>query len=56
MYCATRWEFTRFTAVDRARLDFDPITIRIVANGSATAMASSALTWDAGDDDLPGAY
>lgn len=53
-YCANRYEFTRFTAIDRARLDFDPITIRITANGSTLAMATPALIWDAGNDDVPG--
>jgi hypothetical protein len=54
MWCAARYEFVRFTAIDRARLDFDPITVRITANGSATAMATPALTWDPGNDDVPG--
>lgn len=54
MYCGARYEFVRFTAIDRARLDFDPITVRITANGSATAMATPALSWDPGNDDVPG--
>ena len=54
MWCAARYEFVRFTAIDRARLDFDPITVRITANGSATAMATPALSWDPGNDDVPG--
>ncbi|MBA3452877.1 MAG: hypothetical protein H0T42_07290 [Deltaproteobacteria bacterium] len=56
MWCAARYEYVRFTAIDRARLDFDPITVRITANGSALAMASPALSWDPGNDDLPGPY
>jgi len=55
VYCGARWEFLRFTALDRARLDFDPITVRITANGSTAAMATPALIWDAGNDDVPGA-
>ncbi len=54
MYCAARYEFVRFTAIDRARLDFDPITVRITADGTATAMATPALSWDPGNDDVPG--
>ncbi len=54
VYCGGRYEFIRFTAIDRARLDFDPITIRITAHGSTTAMATPALIWDAGNDDVPG--
>lgn len=56
MWCAARYEFVRFTAIDRARLDFDPITVRITANGSAVALATPALSWDPGNDDLPGPY
>ena len=55
VYCGARYEFIRFTALDRARLDFDPITVRITANGSTAAMATPALIWDAGNDDVPGA-
>lgn len=54
MYCAARYEFVRFTAIDRARLEFDPITVRITANGAATEMATPALSWDPGNDDVPG--
>jgi len=54
VYCGARYEFYRFTALDRARLEFDPITIRITANGSTTALATPALIWDAGNDDVPG--
>ncbi len=53
-YCGTRNEFVRFTALDRARLDFDPITVKITANGTVTAMPSPALSWDPGNDDVPG--
>lgn len=53
-YCAGRHELVRFTAIDRARLDFDPITVRITANGSVASMPSPALTWDPGNDDVPG--
>ncbi len=54
LWCAARYEFVRFTAIDRARLEFDPITVRVTANGSATAMATPALSWDPGNDDVPG--
>lgn len=55
VYCGARYEYIRYTAIDRARLDFDPISIRITANGNAAAsMATPALTWDAGNDDVPG--
>lgn len=52
--CLTRNEFTAFEALDRAAIDFDPITVRLTANGAATAMESPALVWDAGNDDAPG--
>jgi len=53
-YCRVTNEYVRFTAIDRARLDFDPITVRITANAGSTAMATPALIWDAGNDDVPG--
>jgi hypothetical protein len=54
MWCAARYEFVRFTAIDRARLDFDPITLRLSADGGTVAMATPALSWDPGNDDVPG--
>jgi hypothetical protein len=46
----------RFKAMDRARLTFEPIEIAITADGRTLTSTSPALTWDAGDEDLPGPY
>lgn len=55
-YCTKRYHYGRFNALDKARLDLDPIATTVTANGIATTLTSPALTWDAGDDDLPGMY
>jgi hypothetical protein len=52
--CRLYWKFTRYTAIDRATLDLDPIHIELTAGGVTSAADSPALTWDGGDDDLPG--
>jgi hypothetical protein len=54
VWCGARYEFIRFTAIDRAQLELDPITLRVTANGSEAAMATPALSWDSGNDDVPG--
>lgn len=54
-YCSAHYEYLRFNAVDRAMLELDPVTLRVTVNGRTTEMASPALAWDAGDDDVPGA-
>jgi len=55
-YCRVRWVFTRFTGIDTARLELDPIAIRLTANGRTETKRGPALTWDGGDADLPGAH
>jgi hypothetical protein len=55
LYCQVYWKFTRYTAIDRATIDLDPIHIELTAGGITSAADSPALTWDGGDDDLPGA-
>ncbi|MGE0399185.1 MAG: hypothetical protein AB7T06_20915 [Kofleriaceae bacterium] len=54
-YCYAHWVYNRFTGVDAAALSFDPMTITIAAGGATKQMPSPTLTWDAGNDDLPGA-
>lgn len=55
-YCRVRYDYDRFTSLDRARLELDPIAITVTANGVASTQASPALTWDGGNEDLPGVY
>lgn len=54
-YCLTRYDYTRYTAIDRAVLELEPISVTITANGITATQDSPALAWDSGDDDLPGA-
>ena len=37
------------------RLSFDPMTVTLTAAGATKQFSSAAMTWDAGNDDLPGA-
>lgn len=53
-YCYAHWVFNRFTAIDTAALSFDPMTVTISASGATKQFATAAMTWDAGNDDLPG--
>lgn len=53
-YCYGHWVFNRFTGIDAAALSFDPMTITIAAGGATKQLTSPAMTWDAGNDDLPG--
>ena len=46
--------YTRFIAIDSATMTFAPIDIAITAGGVTERQASPVLTWDAGNDDLPG--
>lgn len=55
LYCRTRWDYTRYTAIDLARLSLEPLQVTITADGFASTHESPALDWDGGDDDLPGA-
>ncbi|MGE0870908.1 MAG: hypothetical protein AB7P03_20245 [Kofleriaceae bacterium] len=55
-YCTYHLAYSRFNGIDRLRLELDPVTIRITANGLSTTSTSAALSWDAGDADLPGPY
>ena len=41
--------------VTLSALSFDPMTVTISAAGATKQFAAPALTWDAGNDDLPGA-
>ncbi len=53
-YCYAHWVFNRFTGIDAAALSFDPMTVTLTAAGATKQFSSAALTWDAGNDDLPG--
>ncbi|MDX2092217.1 MAG: hypothetical protein SFX73_30405 [Kofleriaceae bacterium] len=53
-YCRTRWDFTRYTAVDRVGIELEPLRLTIGADDFVSADDSPALTWDSGDADLPG--
>ncbi|MFN0251271.1 MAG: hypothetical protein ACKV2T_30630 [Kofleriaceae bacterium] len=53
-YCYGHWVYNRFTGIDTAALSFDPMTITIAASGASKQFATAAITWDAGNDDLPG--
>lgn len=68
----TCWRFAlggaTISAIDSAKLAIDPITVTMMASVSETAtphvpyhaavasFVSEAITWDAGNDDLPGTY
>ncbi len=54
-YCMRYDVFLGFQALDRARLDFDPISLTVTTDGVSIRSQSSALSWDGGDDDLPDA-
>lgn len=54
-YCYAHWVFNRYTAIDTAALAFQPMTVTIAAAGATAQFTGPALTWDAGDADLPGA-
>ncbi len=53
-YCYAHWVFNRFTGIDAAALAFDAMTVTLSAAGATKLFASTAMTWDAGNDDLPG--
>lgn len=53
-YCYAHWVFNRYTAIDTASLAFQPMTVTIAAAGATEQFTGPALTWDAGDADLPG--
>ncbi|HVK85320.1 MAG TPA: hypothetical protein VM513_14480 [Kofleriaceae bacterium] len=55
LYCRTRYDFTRYTAIDHASIELDPLRVTITAGGVESTHESAALAWDGGDDDLPGA-
>lgn len=53
--------YWRFGALDHARIDFTSITASIKSAGVALShvgpeLSAGVMSWDAGDDDLPGAY
>lgn len=53
-YCYAHWVYNRFTGIDAAALSFDPMTITIAASGASEQFTTPTMTWDAGNDDLPG--
>ncbi len=55
VYCYGHWVYNRFTAIDAASLSFEPMSVTISAAGATKEFATPALTWDPGNDDLPGA-
>ena len=54
-WCDAYYVYNRYTGIDAASLSFAPMTVTISAAGATEALTSPALTWDAGNDDLPGA-
>ena len=54
LYCRTRYDFTRYTAIDQASIELDPLRVTITADGFVSTHESPALAWDGGNDDLPG--
>ena len=62
--CTSTKVFVRIVALDKARIDFDPIALALATQTDASAelvtvpylaggtIASGALTWDAGDQGL----
>jgi hypothetical protein len=54
-YCRLHWVWTRYTAIDRAGIELEPLRVTISAGDVTSSHDSPALTWDSGDADLPGA-
>lgn len=54
-YCRVHWVFTRYTGIDRAGIELEPMRVTISAGDVTSTHESAALTWDSGDADLPGA-
>ncbi len=58
--CKTYVEYTRIHALDQAKLAFDVVPFPITTGGAplsyvpAATQAVPPMTWDSGDDDLPG--